>query len=106
MSEFEKKLTDLNYRVLMLHLSCQITSKDEERLKYLLTSVIAEGKMELLDTPLKLFRQLEKLNYIGPKNLPGLQFLQRLFGLIGREELGAEIANFVVNQQVEAANKD
>ena len=105
-SEFEEKVPDLKYRAFMLQLSSQMTSKDEERLKYLLTSAIPDGKMEVLNTPLKLFRQFERLDWIGPKNIPGLKFLQLLFELMQREELGAMIANFVVNQKVEPANKD
>ena len=97
MTEFERKVSDLEYRAFMLQLSSQMTSKDEERLKYLLTSVIPDGKMELLDTPLKLFRQLERLDYIGPNNCSGLQFMQRLFVIMERKDLGDMIARFVVN---------
>ena len=97
MTEFEQKVPDLTYRTFMVQLSRQITSKDEESLKYLLTSVIPDGKMELLDTPLKLIRQLERIDYIGPNNFPGLMLLQHLFGVMGRKDLCDMIARFVVN---------
>ena len=99
MSEIETKLPDLKYRGFMLQLSRQVTLEDAEELKYLLTSVIPAGKMESLDTTLKLFRHLEKLNYIGPNNICGLKFLERLFQVMERKELCVMVARFIANNQ-------
>ena len=99
MSEIEKKLPDLKYRGFMLQLSRQVTMKDAEELKYLLTSAIPAGKMESLDTTLKLFRHLEKLNYIGPNNICGLELLEHLFQAMKRNNLCVMVARFIANNQ-------
>jgi hypothetical protein len=96
MSEGERELelivSDWKYRVLMLQLSRMFTSKDKEELQYLLASKIPDGKMESLDTPLKVFRCLEKLDSIGPNNLCGLE---QLFRVMEKHELSAMIRRFI-----------
>ena len=99
MSEIERNLPDLKYRGFMLQLSRQVTLEDAEELKYLLTSVIPAGKMESLDTILKLFRHLEKLDYIGPNNICGLNFLKRLFQVMEKKELCVMVSRFIANNQ-------
>lgn len=99
MSEIEKKVPDLKYRGFMLQLSRHVTMEDAEELKYLLTSAIPAGKMESLDTTLKLFRHLEKLDYIGPNNIFGLELLERLFQVMKRNYLCVMVVRFIANNQ-------
>ena len=85
---------DLEYRIFMLELSHQFTSEDTEELKYVLASLIPAGKMESLDTTLKVFRCLEKLERVGPNNLCGLE---RLFSLMGKHRLSSMVTSFIEN---------
>jgi hypothetical protein len=97
MSEIDAKLPDLKYRLFMLELSRQFTSKDTEfeEMQYILTSMIPAGKMESLDSTLKLFRHLEKLAIFGPDDLGGLKFLEGLFRKLGKHKLSAMVERFI-----------
>jgi hypothetical protein len=57
-------IPDLEYRIFMLELSHQFTSEDTEELKYVLASLIPAGKMESLDTTLKVLRNSNVLDQI------------------------------------------
>ena len=63
---------EFEYRISMLKLSWQITAQDMEELKYVLTSLIPDGKKESLTTALELFRYLEQILFVGPDNLSKL----------------------------------
>ena len=78
MDGLREMIPDLKYRGFMLKLSRQITEEDMDELKYMLTSCIPDGKMEKLDTVLKLFRFLEQQLFVGPNNLSKLEELFRL----------------------------
>ena len=67
----------MKYRGFMARLSDQITAQDLEKLKYMLTPLIPEGKKESLDTVTKLFTCLEQLLFVGPNNLENLEELFR-----------------------------
>ena len=71
-------IPDLKYRGFMLKLSRQITAQDMAEFKYMLTSLIPEGKKETLDTAIELFRFLEQQLFVGPNNLSKLEELLRL----------------------------
>jgi hypothetical protein len=92
MSEIEEKIPDLKYRILMLELSHQFTSKDKEELQYVLTALIPPGKMESLDTMLKVFQCLEQLEFVGPDKLC---VLKTLFSLMGKHELSEMVGHFI-----------
>jgi hypothetical protein len=57
-------IPDLEYRIFMLELSHQFTSEDTEELKHVLASLIPAGKMESLDTTLKVLRNSNVLDQI------------------------------------------
>jgi hypothetical protein len=78
----------------MLKLSCRLTSRDTEELKYLLASVIPAGTMESLDTTLKLFLHLERLEFVGPNNL---WKLAELFRAMERQRLCDIVTNFIAD---------
>jgi hypothetical protein len=84
-------IPDLKYRGFMLNLSRQITAQDMAELKYMLTSLIPDGRKESLDTALELFRFLEQQLFIGPNNLGNLQ---ELFRLMDKQKLYEMVRNF------------
>ena len=92
MDGLSKKIPNLEYRVFMLKLSRQITPKDMEELKYVLTSLIPEGKKESLKTALELFRYLEMLLFVGTNNLANLE---ELFRVMDKPELCQMITKFI-----------
>jgi hypothetical protein len=94
MDQNNTMIPDVEYRVFMLELSHQLTSEDTVELKYVLASLIPAGKMESLDTTLKVFRCLEKLERVGPNNLCGLE---RLFSLMGKHRLSSMVTSFIEN---------
>jgi hypothetical protein len=71
-------IPDLKYRAFMLKLSRQITAQDLAELKYMLTSLIPDGKKEKLSTAIELFRFLEQQLFVGTNNLGDLEKLFRL----------------------------
>ena len=89
------KLPDAKYRFFMVQLARMFTSKDIEELKYILTSIIPAGKMESLDTTLKLFRHLEKLAMFGPENIGGLGVLEAVLRKLGKYNLCAMFCTFI-----------
>jgi hypothetical protein len=78
MDGLREMIPDLKYRGLMLKLSRQITAQDMAEFKYMLTSLIPDGKKETLDTAIELFRFLEQQLFVGPNNLSKLEELFRL----------------------------
>ena len=78
----------------MVKLSRRLTSQDIEELKYMLlvTSVIPAGKMESLDTNLKLFLHLRRLEFVGPNKL---WKLAELFRAMESHRLCDIITNFI-----------
>ena len=91
MDGLSKWRNELKYRGFMARLSDQITAQDLEKLKYMLTSLIPDGKMESLDTAIKLFRYLERMLFVEPNNLGNLE---ELFRVMGKVELCQMIAKF------------
>ncbi len=77
MDGLKEKIPDLEYRGFMLKLSRQITAQDMAEFKYMLTSLIPDGKKETLDTAIELFRFLEQQLFVGPNNLSKLEELFR-----------------------------
>ena len=78
----------------MLKLSRRLTSQDTEELKYMLTLRIPAGKMESLDTNLKLFLHLERLEFVGPNNL---WELAELFRAMESQRLCDIVTNFIAD---------
>ena len=68
---------ELKYRGLMARLTDRITEREMEKLKYMLTPLIPEGKKESLDTVTKLFTFLEQVLFVEPNNLGNLEELFR-----------------------------
>ena len=85
-------IPDVEYREFMLKLSRQITAQDVAELKYVLTSLIPEGKKESLKTALELFRYLEMLLFVGTNNLANLE---ALFRRMDKPELCQMITKFI-----------
>ena len=85
-------IPDLEYRVFMQKLSSQITAQDVAELKYVLTSLIPEGKKESLKTALELFRYLEMLLFVGTNNLANLE---ELFRRMNKPELCQMTTKFI-----------
>ena len=77
MDGLSKWKNELKYRGFMARLTEQITVHDLEKLKYMLTPLIPEGKKESLDTVTKLFTCLEQMLFVGPNNLENLEELFR-----------------------------
>ena len=92
MDGVNKCIPDLEYRVFMLKLSRQITAQDMAELKYLLSSLIPEGKKESLKTALELFRYLEMLLFVGTNNLTNLK---ELFRRMDKPELCQMVTKFI-----------
>ena len=80
----------------MLKLSRRLTSQDIEELKYMLTSIIPAGKMESLDTTLKLFLHLERLEFVGPNNL---WELAELFRAMESQRLCDIVIKFIADSE-------
>jgi hypothetical protein len=80
----------------MLKLSRRLTSQDTEELKYMLASVIPAGIMESLDTTLKLFLHLERLQFVGPNEL---WELQELFRAMESQRLCDIVTNFIADSE-------
>ena len=87
-------IPDIKYRGFMVKLSCRLTSRDTEELKYMLASVFPAGIMELLDTTLKLFLHLERLEFVGPNNL---WELADLFREMESQRLCDIVTNFIAD---------
>ena len=86
------KIPDLEDRIFTVKLSRQITAQDMEELKYVLASpIIPDGKMETLNTPLKLFYYLKNLQFVGPNNLENME---ELFRRLENPTLYQMITNF------------
>ena len=100
MDGLKEKIPDLEYRGLMLKLSRQITAQDMAEFKYMLTSLIPDGKMETLDTVLKLFRFLEQQLFVGPNNLSELA---ELFRAMDKPKLCHMITNFILGRDSQTA---
>ena len=83
---------DLKYRGFMLKLSRRITAQDMEELKYMLTSLIPEGKKESLKTALELFTFLEHILFVAPNDLSKLE---RLFREMDKPKLCQMIMKFM-----------
>ena len=92
MEGLKQWIPDLEYRIFMVKLSWQLTDEDIAELKYVLTSLIPDGKMESLDTAIKLFRYLERMLFVEPNNLGNLE---ELFRVMGKAELCQMIAKFI-----------
>ena len=84
---------DLKYRGFMLKLSRQITAQDMAELKYMLASLIPDGKMEKIDTALELFRYLQKILFVEPNNLIKLE---KLFREMEKPKLYKMVTKFVL----------
>jgi hypothetical protein len=80
----------------MVKLSRRLTSQDTEELKYMLASVIPAGIMESLDTTLKLFLHLERLQFVGPNEL---WELQELFRAMESQRLCDIVTNFIADSE-------
>ncbi len=93
-------IPDLKYRGFMLKLSRQITAQDMAEFKYMLTSLIPEGKKETLDTPIELFRFLEQQLFVGPNNLSKLE---ELFRAMDKLKLCHMITNFILGKDSQTA---
>ncbi len=100
MDGLREMIPDLKYRGFMLKLSRQITAQDMGELKYMLTSLIPEGKMEKLDTVLKLFRFLEQQLFVGPNNLSKLA---ELFRAMNKPKLCQMITHFILGRDSQTA---
>ena len=92
MQNLNSTIPDLKYRGFVVQLSRQLTSQDTEELKYMLTLRIPASIMESLDTNLKLFLHLERLEFVGPNNL---WELAKLFRAMESHRLGDIITNFI-----------
>ena len=92
MDGLNKRIPDLKYRVFMLKLSHQITAQDLAEIKYVLTSLIPDGKMESLDSAIELFRYLERILFVEPNNLGDLEQLCRI---MDKPELCEMITKFI-----------
>ena len=79
-----------------MKLSHRLTSQDTEELKYMLASVIPAGIMESLDTTLKLFLHLERLQFVGPNEL---WELQELFRAMESQRLCDIVTNFIADSE-------
>ena len=66
---------ELKYRGFITRLTDQITEQDMEKLKYMLTPLIPDGKKESLVTGIKLFTFLEQILFVEPNNLENLEEL-------------------------------
>ena len=77
MDSLRRWKVELKYRGLMTRLTDQITEQDMEKLKYMLTPFIPEGKKESLVTGIKLFTFLEQILFVEPNNLENLEELFR-----------------------------
>jgi hypothetical protein len=96
MDNLNATIPDLKYRRFMVKLSRRLTTQETEELKYMLASVIPAGIMESLDTTLKLFLYLERLQIVGPNNL---WELAELFREMESQRLCDIVTNFIQDSE-------
>ena len=92
MNDLNKWIPDLEYRVFMQKLPQQITAQDMAELKYVLTSLIPEGKKESLKTASQLFDFLEHLRFVEENNLGNLK---ELFVRMDKKKLCQMVGKFM-----------
>ena len=85
------------YRSFMVRYADEYTVDDLVRLKYVLKDDIPAGKMEQLNTALKVFSQLEQKGLVGPSNF---DYLLDLVEAINRPHLLEMLKSFVVEAKV------
>ena len=86
------------YRSFMVKYADEYTVDDLMRLKYVLKDDIPAGKMEQLNTALKVFSQLEQKGLVGPNNF---DYLLDLVEAINRPHLFEMLKSFVVEAKVQ-----
>ncbi|XP_020604805.1 uncharacterized protein LOC110043668 isoform X2 [Orbicella faveolata] len=87
-----------SYRTFLLQISDHITEGKLRQLKYLCSDDIPEGDLEMIRSPLDLFRQLERREMIGIDNL---SFLQQLLSDVTCVQLAKKVGDFISRREVE-----
>lgn len=87
-----------SYRTFLLQISDHITEGKLRQLKYLCSDDIPEGDLEMIRSPLDLFRQLERREMIGIDNL---SFLQQLLSDVACVQLAKKVGDFISRREVE-----
>lgn len=89
---------ETNYRTFLLRLSENITEEKLEQLKYLCMGEIPEGSLETINSPLQLFKDLERRQMIGIDNL---SFLRQLLTDVMCLQLASRVDDFISRREVE-----
>ncbi|KAG9473172.1 hypothetical protein GDO78_022892 [Eleutherodactylus coqui] len=84
-----EKVDKLN--AMLLQISGKLDNKELEDLKFLCQNKIVKKKMELISSPIHLFRQLKELLEISEEDL---SFLVELLDTINRHDLAQEVEKF------------
>lgn len=87
-----------DYRTFLLRISEHITEEKLKQLKYLCSDDIPEGDLEKINSPLELFRDLERRKMIG---IDDLSFLQKLLEDVTCFQLATKVDDFTSRREVE-----
>ncbi|XP_075693152.1 FAS-associated death domain protein [Rhinoderma darwinii] len=95
------------FSVMLLKMSEKLDDKELEDMKFLCQKNIVKKKMELITSPIHLFRHLKELMEISEDDL---SFLVKLFNTINRPDLAKEVERFQGRQSrsspVESSERD
>lgn len=86
------------FRILLLRISDHITVGNLEKLKFLCSDVIEEGELEEMNSPLKLFKALERRELVGVDNL---LFLRELLANVKCFQMATEVDDFTLRREIE-----
>lgn len=89
---------DSNYRPLLLRISNHITKANLEKLKFLCSDAIEEGELEEINSPLKLFKALERRQLLA---IDELSLLRGLLISVECIQLVRELDDFISRREVE-----
>ena len=78
MDDDQSIVPDIEYTKLLLQLSFKLSAEDIQSLKFGLRRRIPAGKREKLKTAYDIFEHLERIRFLGPDNLHGLETLLQL----------------------------
>ncbi len=87
-----------SFRSFLLRISDDITKEKLEQIKYLCSDDIPERDLEIISSPLQLFKDLERRQMIGIDNL---SFLQKLLTDVTCLQLVTKVDDFISRREVE-----
>ncbi|KAL9984602.1 hypothetical protein ACROYT_G006915 [Oculina patagonica] len=87
-----------SFRSFLLRVSDDITKEKLEQIKYLCSDDIPERDLEIISSPLQLFKDLERRQMIGIDNL---SFLQKLLTDVTCLQLVTKVDDFISRREVE-----